>query len=106
MDDDNFWADEENEEQVEQVGPGGGLVDRAVRGNNESTKDIDEEDEDEDEDGGNEDEGDEEDEGEGDEENGGYCTGMSHFTLPAATWRSAGLDRGPPLLPPSRPPEP
>eukprot|EP00873_Tetraselmis_striata_P015943 jgi/Tetstr1/436207/TSEL_025052.t1 len=71
MDDDDFWADEENEEQV---GPGVGLADRAVRGNNESTEDSDEEDEDEDEDenGGNEDEVDEKDEGEGDEENGGY----------------------------------
>eukprot|EP00873_Tetraselmis_striata_P010130 jgi/Tetstr1/430394/TSEL_020204.t1 len=51
MDDDDFWADKENEEQV---GPGGGLADRAMRGN-ESTEDSDQEDEDEDEDGGNED---------------------------------------------------
>eukprot|EP00873_Tetraselmis_striata_P024519 jgi/Tetstr1/444783/TSEL_032631.t1 len=50
----------------------GGLADRAVRGNNESTEDSDQHDEDEDEDGGNEVEGDE-DEGNGDEEknNGG-----------------------------------
>eukprot|EP00873_Tetraselmis_striata_P044418 jgi/Tetstr1/464682/TSEL_009434.t1 len=50
MDDDDFWADEENSE------PGGGLADRAVRGN-ASTEDSDkeDEDEDEDEDGGNED---------------------------------------------------
>eukprot|EP00873_Tetraselmis_striata_P038296 jgi/Tetstr1/458560/TSEL_044963.t1 len=66
MDDDEFWSDEDNGEQV---GPGGGLADRAVRGNNESTEDSDQEDEVEDEDGGNEDEGDEEDECEGDEEN-------------------------------------
>eukprot|EP00873_Tetraselmis_striata_P001349 jgi/Tetstr1/421613/TSEL_012554.t1 len=67
MDDDDFWADKENEEQV---GPGGGLADRAVRGKYESTEDSDgeDEDEDEDEDGGNEDEGDEENEGEGDED--------------------------------------
>eukprot|EP00873_Tetraselmis_striata_P046417 jgi/Tetstr1/466681/TSEL_011169.t1 len=57
MDDDDFWADEENEVQVR---PGGGLADRAVRGN-ESTEDSDQEDEDEDEDGGNEDKGGEED---------------------------------------------
>eukprot|EP00873_Tetraselmis_striata_P038301 jgi/Tetstr1/458565/TSEL_044968.t1 len=38
MDDDDLWADEENKEQV---GPGGGLADRAVRRNNESTADID-----------------------------------------------------------------
>eukprot|EP00873_Tetraselmis_striata_P000047 jgi/Tetstr1/420311/TSEL_011432.t1 len=70
MDDNDFWADEENEEQV---GDGGGLADRAVRGNNESTEDNDKEDEDEDEDGGNKDEGGEKDEGEGDEaNNGGY----------------------------------
>eukprot|EP00873_Tetraselmis_striata_P007153 jgi/Tetstr1/427417/TSEL_017581.t1 len=67
MDDDDFWADEENEEQV---GPGGGLANRAVRGNNESTEDNNQENEDEDEDGGNEDEKDE-DEGEGEEENKG-----------------------------------
>eukprot|EP00873_Tetraselmis_striata_P002576 jgi/Tetstr1/422840/TSEL_013631.t1 len=82
MDDDDFSADEENQEQV---GPGGGLADRAVRGNNESTEDSDQEDEDEDEDGGNEDEKDEvEGEGEGDEKITAD-TGMSHFTVPAAT---------------------
>eukprot|EP00873_Tetraselmis_striata_P010164 jgi/Tetstr1/430428/TSEL_020238.t1 len=69
LDDDGFWADEENEDQV---GPGGGLANRVVRGNNESTEDRDQKAEDEDTDGGNEDEGDE-DEVEGDEENdGGY----------------------------------
>eukprot|EP00873_Tetraselmis_striata_P007628 jgi/Tetstr1/427892/TSEL_017968.t1 len=77
MDDDDFWADEENEEQV---GHGGGLADHAVGGNNESTEDIDGEhvDEDEDEDGGDEDEGgDEEDEGEGDEEHVDYADGSA-----------------------------
>eukprot|EP00873_Tetraselmis_striata_P039224 jgi/Tetstr1/459488/TSEL_004855.t1 len=53
LNDGDFWADEENEDQV---GPGVGSADRAVRGNNESTEDSDEhEDEDEDEDGGDED---------------------------------------------------
>eukprot|EP00873_Tetraselmis_striata_P045795 jgi/Tetstr1/466059/TSEL_010646.t1 len=76
-----FWADEENEEQV---GPGGGLADRAVRGNNESTEDSDQQDEDED--GGNEDEGDE-DEGEGGEENnGGYWDVTFHEE---AAWDAA-----------------
>eukprot|EP00873_Tetraselmis_striata_P045456 jgi/Tetstr1/465720/TSEL_010345.t1 len=78
---DHFWADEENEEQV---GHGGGLADRAVRGNNESTEDSDHEDEDEDEDGGNEDEKDEG-EGEGDEENnGGYWDVTFHGDPDAA----------------------
>eukprot|EP00873_Tetraselmis_striata_P007922 jgi/Tetstr1/428186/TSEL_018237.t1 len=51
MDDDDFWADEENEEHV---GPGSWLAYRAVRGNNQRTaiRRITEDDED----GGNEDE--------------------------------------------------
>eukprot|EP00873_Tetraselmis_striata_P009049 jgi/Tetstr1/429313/TSEL_019231.t1 len=96
MDDDEFWADEENEEQV---GPGGGLADRAVRGNNVSPKDSCQEDEDEDEDGGNEDEGDEEDEGEGDEgNNGGYWDvtfhGVRHFTKKGNYMLSFDLQNG------------
>eukprot|EP00873_Tetraselmis_striata_P004777 jgi/Tetstr1/425041/TSEL_015506.t1 len=80
MDDNVFWADEETEEQV---GLGDGLADRAVWGNNESTKDIVQEDEDEDEDGGNEDEEDEEDENEGVEENnGGYWDVTFHEQAP------------------------
>eukprot|EP00873_Tetraselmis_striata_P044130 jgi/Tetstr1/464394/TSEL_009187.t1 len=76
MDDDVFWADEENEEQV---GPGGWLANRVVRGNNESTEDSDQKEEDEDEECGNEDEGDEDDEGEGDDENnGGYLDVTFH----------------------------
>eukprot|EP00873_Tetraselmis_striata_P019032 jgi/Tetstr1/439296/TSEL_027737.t1 len=81
MDDDDFWADEETEEQV---GLGDGLADRAVWGNNESTKDSVQEDEDEDDDGGNEDEEEEEEEDEGDEENnGGYWDVTFH--APQAT---------------------
>eukprot|EP00873_Tetraselmis_striata_P004516 jgi/Tetstr1/424780/TSEL_001477.t1 len=79
MDYDDFGADEEDKEQV---GPGGGSVDRAVRGNNEGTEDNDEkhEDEDENEDGGDENEGDHE-----DESAVAADIGMSHFTVPAAT---------------------
>eukprot|EP00873_Tetraselmis_striata_P036862 jgi/Tetstr1/457126/TSEL_043776.t1 len=82
MDDADFCADEENEEQV---GPGGGSADRAVRGNNESTEDSDEEDEDENEDGSDEDEGVMMRRRRATATRKTADTGMSHFTVPAAT---------------------